>query len=160
MSNFIIIQNQSRLLRLSFTRTIFSSRNSTGQEENLPIHRFSSESSLSWQSQWSLLMGCSRSPYVQPWLPLSRRSIWWWWRLWNYEEKTKEKEKSFPSKTPCISYSSESHDDPSSSHPLPMYKKALKWIEKEDRKTIPQESIFSQPKLRSCLMFSSSNQSY
>ena len=41
-----------------------------------------------------------------------------------------------------------------------MYKKALKWIEKEDRKTIPQESIFSQPKLRSCLMFSSSSQSY
>ena len=46
MSNFIIIQNQSRLLRLSFTRTIFSSRNSTGQEENLPIHGFSSEGYL------------------------------------------------------------------------------------------------------------------
>ena len=41
------------------------------------------------------LMGCSRSPYVQSWLPLPWRSIWRWWRLWNHEETTKEKKETF-----------------------------------------------------------------
>ena len=53
--------------------------------------------------------------------------------------------------------SPEPPDDPSSSQPLLVYKKALKWIEKEDKKAIPQEPIPFPTKLRSCLMFSSSS---
>ena len=74
--------------------------------------------------------------------------------------RRRKKKKPSHSKTPCRSYSPEPPDDPSSSQPLPIYKKALKWIEQEDRKAIPQEPIPSPTKLRSCLMFSSSSQSY
>ena len=74
--------------------------------------------------------------------------------------RRKKKKKPFHLKTPCRSYPPEPPDDPSSSQPLPIYKKAPKWIEKENKMAIPQESIPSQPKLRSWLMFSSSSQSY
>ena len=73
--------------------------------------------------------------------------------------RRRKKKPSHP-KTPCRSYSPEPPNDPSSNQPLPIYKKALKWIEKENTKAIPQEPTPSPPKLRSCLMFSSSSQSY
>ncbi|KAH9792631.1 hypothetical protein KPL71_004204 [Citrus sinensis] len=65
--------------------------------------------------------------------------------------RRRKKKPSHP-KTPCRSYSPEPPDDPSSSQPLPINKKALKWIEKENTKVIPQEPNPSPPKLRSCLM--------
>ena len=74
--------------------------------------------------------------------------------------RRKRQKKSSHPKTPCKTYSVEPPDDPASSQPLPIYKKALRWIEKEDKKAIQQESIPSSPKLRSCLMFSCSSQSY
>ena len=71
--------------------------------------------------------------------------------------RRRKKKPSHP-KTPCRSYSLAQPDDPSSSQPLPIYKKALKWIEKE--KAISPKTVPPPPKLRSCLMFSSSSQSY
>ena len=74
--------------------------------------------------------------------------------------KRRRKKKTSHSKTPCRSYDPEPPEDPSSSQPLPIYEKGLKWIEKEHRMANPQEPIPSSIKLRSCLMFSSSSQSY
>ncbi|KAH9671295.1 hypothetical protein KPL70_017318 [Citrus sinensis] len=70
--------------------------------------------------------------------------------------RRRRKKKSPIPKTSCRPYSSEPTDDPEPDQPLPIYKKALRQIEKESSsKLVPV-----QPKIKSCLMFSSSSQSY
>ncbi|KAH9734777.1 hypothetical protein KPL71_017500 [Citrus sinensis] len=70
--------------------------------------------------------------------------------------RRRRKKKSLIPKTPCRPYSSGPPDDPELDQPLPFYKKVLKQIEKESSsKPVP-----TQPKIKSCLMFSSSTQSY
>ena len=103
-------------------------------------------------------MGCSKSPNVQPDYPCLEDP---------YDDdedfeimrrrRRRKKKPSYP-KTPCRSYSPKPPDDPNSSQLLPIYKKALKWIEKENRIAILQEPIPSSSMLKSCLI--SSSQSY
>ena len=68
----------------------------------------------------------------------------------------RRKKKPPPPKPPCRPYRPEPPDDPGSDQPLPIYKKALKQLQRESsNKPVP-----AQPKIKSCLMFSSSSQSY
>ena len=70
--------------------------------------------------------------------------------------RRKKKKKSHIPKTSCRPYSPGPPDAPKPDQPLPIYKKALRQIEKESlSKPAP-----TQPKIKSCLMFSSSSQSY
>ena len=66
-----------------------------------------------------------------------------------------KKKPSIP-KAPCRPYPSGPLDDPELDQPLPIYKQTLSKIEKEcSSKPVP-----TQPQIKSCLMFSSSSQSY
>ncbi|KAH9716795.1 hypothetical protein KPL71_021577 [Citrus sinensis] len=68
----------------------------------------------------------------------------------------RRKKKPSTPKTPCRPYSSEPPDDPESDQPLPIYKKAFRQLQRESSfKLVP-----AQPKIKSCLMVSSSSQSY
>ena len=146
--------------RLSYTAMIMAV--SSTQKENLLVYGFSSEGYPVYPDQvnghflWDVLEAhmfnpdcpCLNDPYDDD---------------EDFEiirKRRRRKKKPSHSKTSCKSYSLEQPDDPSLSQPLLIYKKALKWIEKEDRKAIPQESSPSPSKHRSCLMFSSSSQSY
>ena len=69
--------------------------------------------------------------------------------------RRRKKKPSIP-KTPCRPYFSGPPDDPESDQPLPIYNKALRQIKKESS----FKPVLAQPKIESCLMFSSSSQSY
>ena len=71
--------------------------------------------------------------------------------------RRKRKKKSHIPKIPCRPYSSRPSDDLEPDQPLRSDKKVLMQIEKESSsKHVPVQ----QPKIKSCLMFSSSSQSY
>ncbi|KAH9704969.1 hypothetical protein KPL70_011687 [Citrus sinensis] len=70
--------------------------------------------------------------------------------------RRRRKKKPYIPKTSRRPYPSGPPDDPESEQPLPIYKQALNQIEKESSsKPVPV-----QPQIKSCLMFSSSSQSY
>ena len=69
--------------------------------------------------------------------------------------RRRKKKKKSPI-TLCQPYSPRPQEDSESDQPLPIYKKALRQIEKESS----SKSVPTQPKIKSCLMFSSSSQSY
>ncbi|KAH9686095.1 hypothetical protein KPL70_014223 [Citrus sinensis] len=155
MSNFIRIQNQSRFLKLSFIEapslsyTTMIKAVSTAQEENLPIHGFSSEGYLVYPDKinghflWDVpeahmcnpACPCLDDPYDDD-------------EDFEIMRRRRRRKKSSHPKIPCKSHSPEPPDDPASNKPLPIYKKALKWIKKEDIKATQQEPIPSPTKLR------------
>ena len=74
----------------------------------------------------------------------------------NMRRRRRRKKKPSTPKTLCRPYPSGPPDDPESDQPLPIYKKALRQLQRESSfKPVP-----AQPKIKSCLMFSSSSQSY
>ena len=114
--------------RLSYTAMIKVVN--TGQEENLPLYGFSSEGypvypdKVNGHFLWDVPEAhmcnpdcpCLEDPYDDDEdFEIMRR------------RRRRKKKPSHP-KTPCKSYSPEPSDDPNSSQPLPIYKKALKWI--------------------------------
>ena len=72
--------------------------------------------------------------------------------------RRRRKKKSLIPKTSCRPYSSGPLDDPEPNQPLPIYVKELMQIKKESRSL--SKPILAKPKIQSCLMFSSSSQSY
>ncbi|KAH9658207.1 hypothetical protein KPL70_023402 [Citrus sinensis] len=140
--------------RLSYTAMITAV--STGQESNIPIYGFSLEGYSVYPDKVNghFLWDVPEAHMCNPDCPclddtdddedfkvLRRR-------------RRRRKKKS--SKTPCRLYPSGPPDDLESDQPLSIYRKALNQIEKESSsKPIPV-----QPQIKSCLMFSSSSQSY
>ncbi|KAH9769423.1 hypothetical protein KPL71_011996 [Citrus sinensis] len=104
------------------------------QEEKLPIHGFSSEGYPVYPNKVNghFLWDVPEAHMCNPDCPCLDDS---------YDDedfeiiKRRRRKQKTPSHSnnPCKSYSLEPPDDPSSSQPLPIYKKALKWIEKENK---------------------------
>ncbi|KAH9680182.1 hypothetical protein KPL71_026457 [Citrus sinensis] len=141
--------------RLSYTAMITAV--STEQESNLPIYGFSSEGYPVYPDKVNghFLWDVPEAHMCNPDCPclddtdddedfeIMRR-------------RRRRKKKPSTPKTLCRPYSSGPPDDPESDQPLPIYKKALRQLQRESSfKPIP-----AQPKIKSCLMFSSSSQSY
>ena len=141
--------------RLSYTAMITAV--STGQESNLPIYGFSSEGYPVYPDKanghflWdvpeahmcNLDCPCLDDIYDDEDFEIMR-------------QRRRRKKKPSTPKTPCRPYSSGPPDDLESDQPLPIYKKALRQLQRESSfKPVP-----AQPKIKSCLMFSSSSQSY
>ncbi|KAH9801792.1 hypothetical protein KPL71_001158 [Citrus sinensis] len=70
--------------------------------------------------------------------------------------RRRRKKKPFPPKTPCWPYLPGPPDDPKSDQPLPIYKKPLRQLQRESS----FKPVHAQLKIKPCLIFSSSSQSY
>ena len=130
---------------------------STGQESNLPIYGFSSEGypvypdKVNGHFLWDIPEAhmCNPDcPYLDDTdddedFEIMRR------------QRRRKKKPSIPT-TPCRPYPLGPPNDPESDQPLPIYKKALRQIKRESS----SKHVPIQPQLKSCLMFSSSSQSY
>ncbi|KAH9780689.1 hypothetical protein KPL71_008173 [Citrus sinensis] len=130
---------------------------STGQELNLPIYGFSSEGYLVYPNKVNdhFLWDVPEAHMCNPDYPYLDDT--------DYDEdfeimrrRRRRKKKPSTLKPPCRPYSSGPPDDPELDQSLPIYKKALRQLQRESSfKPVP-----AQPKIQSCLMFSSSSQSY
>ena len=129
---------------------------STRQETNLPIYGFSSEwypiylDKVNGYFLWDVPEAHMCNPDC-PCLDDTEDDE----DFETMRRRIRKKKKSLIPKTLCRPYSSGSPEDLEPDQPLPIYKKALMQIERESSSKLP-----AQPKIKSCLMFSSSSQSY
>ncbi|KAH9705038.1 hypothetical protein KPL70_011718 [Citrus sinensis] len=141
--------------RLSYTAMITTI--SIGQESNLPIYGFSSKGypvypdkvndHLLWDVPEAHMCN-SDCPYLDDTNDDEDFKI--------MRKRRRRKKKPPIPKTLCRPYPPRPPDDLESDQPLPIYKKALKQIKRESS----SKHVPVQPQIKSCLMFSSSSQSY
>ncbi|KAH9680031.1 hypothetical protein KPL71_026385 [Citrus sinensis] len=130
---------------------------STEQESNLPIYGFSSEGYPVYPDKVNghFLWDVPEPHMCNPDCPCLDNTD----DDEDFEimrQRRRRKKKPSTPTTSCRPYSSGPPDDPESDQSLPIYKKALRQLQRESSfKPVP-----AQPKIKSCLMFSSSSQSY